>query len=315
MISIAGLNKKLKQIPVTLRAGLLILLGVFLLGLSDNLVLLINDETGIWQFHAIRSLITAILIVGIVVIFKYDITPKKPLFVILRSLLLGGAMICYFGGLSFLSVAEAGAGLFSSPIFVLIFSVIIYKIRIGIFRILAVIIGSFGVYFLLELNFTEIRFMQIIPLLAGIFYALAALSTRHHCGEESALGLTLGYLAAIGIIGAIVATIFWYYPLSSQNISDMHYFLQGWRPINIRFLTWIAFQAVLTVMALTLMTRAYQMVDTSILAVYEYGFLIFAAFWGWLLWSTILGLTEILGIILIMAAGIIIIVRSSGTSS
>ncbi len=315
MNSIDGLNNKLKQIPVTLRAGLLILLGVFLLGLSDNLVLLINDETGIWQFHAIRSSITAIIIVGTAVIFKYDIRPKKPQFVILRSLLLSGAMICYFGGLSFLSVAEAGAGLFSSPIFVLIFSVIIYRIQIGAFRILAVIIGSLGVYFLLELNLTEIRLLQVIPLLAGVFYALAALSTRHHCVEESALGLTFGYLVAIGIIGAIVATMFWFYPSSSQNIYDMHYFLQGWRPVSIRFLMWIAFQAVLTVMALALMTRAYQMVDTSILAVYEYGFLIFAAFWGWVLWSTVLGLNEILGIILIMAAGIIIIVRSVHTIS
>ena len=68
-------------------------------------------------------------------------------------------------------------------------------------------------------------------------------------------------------------------------------------------------------MALALMTRAYQMADTSILAVYEYGFLIFAAFWGWVLWSTILGIGVILGIILIMAAGIIIIVRSARTNS
>ena len=177
------------------------------------------------------------------------------------------------------------------------------------------IIGSLGVYFLLQPDLTEIHLFQIIPLLAGIFYAFSALSTRHYCSEESALGLTLGYLVAIGIIGAIVATIFWFYPSSHQNNPDMHNFLQGWRPINIRFLTWIAFQAVLTVLALALITRAYQIVDTSILAVYEYGFLIFAAFWGWVLWSTFLGLTEILGIILIMAAGIIIIIRSARTNS
>ena len=315
-MNLAGeFNKKLKQFPVSLRAGLLVLLGVFLLGLSDNLVLFVNDETGIWQFHAIRSSFTVILIVSLAVIFRQDIRPKKPLFVIFRSLLLSGAMICYFGGLSFLSVAEAGAGLFSSPIFVLIFSVLIYGVRIGIFRILAVIIGSLGVYFLLQPDLTEFHLLQIIPILAGIFYALAALSTRHYCSDESALGLTLGYLVAIGIIGAITATIFWFYPSSHQNISEMYYFLQGWRSVNIQFLAWIAIQAGLTVMALALMTRAYQMVDTSILAVYEYGFLIFAAFWGWVLWSTILGIGEILGIILIMAAGIIIIVRSARTNS
>ena len=106
------LNIKFKKFPVSLRAGMLILLGVFLLGLSDNLVLLINNETGIWQFHAIRSLITSILIAGIAIIFRHDVRPKKPMLVMLRSLLLSAAMICYFGSLYFLSVAEAGAGLF-----------------------------------------------------------------------------------------------------------------------------------------------------------------------------------------------------------
>ncbi len=315
MSFISVLIIKSEQIPVSLRAGLLILSGVFLLGLSDNLVLLINDETGIWQFHAIRSLITSILIFGIAVLFGHDVRPKNLLPVVIRSLFLSGAMICYFGGLSFLSVAEAGAGLFLSPIFVLIFSVIIFKIRIGVFRILAVLIGSLGVFILLEPDLTEIHLLQIIPLLAGVFYAMAALYTRHYCREESALGLTLSYLIAIGVIGAFVATIFWFIPAIHQNSSEMYIFFQGWKTVNIRFLIWITFQAVLTVTALALITRAYQMVDTSILAVYEYGFLIFAAFWGWLLWSTVLGSSEITGIVLIMAAGIIIIVRSARTNS
>ena len=73
--------------------------------------------------------------------------------------------------------------------------------------------------------------------------------------------------------------------------------------------------AVHTLVALAFLTMAYQQVDASFLAVYEYGFLIFAAFWGWVLWSTVLGLSEITGIILIAAAGIIIIVRTPRTIS
>ena len=53
------------------------------------------------------------------------------------------------------------------------------------------------------------------------------------------------------------------------------------------------------------------MTDTSILAVYEYGFLVFAALWGWVLWSTVLGLSEVIGITFIIVAGIIIITRSA----
>ena len=310
MNSLSVFKGKLNQLPVSVRAGTFILIGVFLLGLSDNLVLFINDETGIWQFHAIRSFITTLLIIGLVIIFRYDIRPKKPLFVLLRSIFLSAAMICYFGGLSFLSVAEAGAGLFSSPIFVLIFSVIIFKIRIGIFRILAVILGSIGVYVLLKPDLSEFNLLQIIPVFGGMFYAMAVLSTRYFCSEESAIGLTLAYLCAIGIIGAIVATTLSLFPTVQKNPSVMFY-LEGWRPVSIKFLVWITLQAILTIVALALMTKAYQMTDTSILAVYEYGFLVFAALWGWVLWSTVLGLSEVIGITFIIVAGIIIITRSA----
>ena len=95
-------KSNLNQLPVSVKAGSFILIGVFLLGLSDNLVLFINDETGIWQFHAIRSAVTTLFIIGLVSIFRYNIIPKKPLFVFLRSIFLSAAMICYFGGLSFL---------------------------------------------------------------------------------------------------------------------------------------------------------------------------------------------------------------------
>ena len=311
MNSLFVFKRKLNRLPVSVRAGIFILIGVFLLGLSDNLVLIINNETGIWQFHAIRSVIMTLLIIGSVIIFRYDIRPKKPLFVLLRSIFLSAAMICYFGGLSFLSVAEAGAGLFSSPIFVLIFSGVIFRIRIGIFRILAVILGSIGVYVLLKPDFSEFNLLQIIPVLGGMFYAMAVLSTRHFCSEESAIGLTLSYLCAIGIIGAIVATTLSLFPTIQKNPSEMVYFLEGWRQVSIKFLVWIAIQAILTVVALAFMTKAYQMTDTSILAVYEYGFLVFAALWGWVLWSTVLGLREVIGITFIIVAGIIIITRSA----
>ena len=43
----------------------------------------------------------------------------------------------------------------------------------------------------------------------------------------------------------------------------------------------------------------------------EYGFLVFAALWGWVLWSTVLGLSEVIGITFIIVAGIIIITRSA----
>ncbi len=101
MTFLARLHNQITLLPDSLRAGLLVLSGVFLLGLSDNLVLIVTDQSGIWQFHAIRSLVTALIIISFAKMIGHDLRPKKPLFVLMRSVFLSGAMICYFGGFLF----------------------------------------------------------------------------------------------------------------------------------------------------------------------------------------------------------------------
>ena len=56
-------------------------------------------------------------------------------------------MIMYFGALSVIPIAEAGAGLFTAPIFVLIISSFYFKVKIGIWRILAVVNWILQVYY------------------------------------------------------------------------------------------------------------------------------------------------------------------------
>ena len=309
------IKRPFRLLPSPVQAGILVLSAVFLLGLSDNLVLLISDQSSIWQFHAIRSLMTAFIILVFAKSIGHDLKPKRPLFVLLRSLFLSCAILSYFGALSFLSVAEAGAGLFSSPLFVLIFSVIIFGIRVGFFRILAVMIGSVGVYILLQPDLSHFNLLQILPILSGMFYAMAALSTRQFCRDESVLSLTLAFLSIIGIVGAVMASILWFFPELANTSPDMTYFLTGWEPVGLSFLFWIAIQAILSVVALAMLAKAYQLEEASFLAVYEYGFLIFAAFWGWVLWSTVLGVSQIMGIFLIMVAGIIIIIRTARSTA
>ena len=64
MTFLARLHNQITLLPDSLRAGVLVLSGVFLLGLSDNLVLIVTDQSGIWQFHAIRSLVTAVIVIS-----------------------------------------------------------------------------------------------------------------------------------------------------------------------------------------------------------------------------------------------------------
>lgn len=283
-----------------------VIFGVFLLSLSDNLYFFVDGEVGIWQYHFIRSSMIVCLLVIAAKIFNISLFPKKYWRVFLRSLFNTMAIFCHFGGLSFLSVAEAGAGLFTAPIFVLILSWFFFSEKFELFRFLAVVVGTLGVVILLQPDFSDFNLLLLFPILAGFFYGLATSITKRWCDRESTLCLTACYYLCFGLVGLIMTTIFHIFLENLNNIGISRYFFVGWKPVDITFLTWLFIQAFINVTAIALIIYAYQKIEASILSVYEYFFLIFAAFWGWILWSQTLGIFEWAGILLITLAGIII---------
>ena len=74
------------------------------------------------------------------------------------------------------------------------------------------------------------------------------------------------------------------------------------------FWLWILLIAVGASVALSLMTKAYQLAETSYLAIYEYAYLISVGLFGWIFWGIIPGIMSIIGIILIVFAGVLIVI-------
>ncbi|MEL0207008.1 MAG: EamA family transporter, partial [Alphaproteobacteria bacterium] len=65
-------------------------------------------------------------------------------------------------------------------------------------------------------------------------------------------------------------------------------------------------------MALSMMTRAYQIAQTSYAAIYEYAYLISVGFFSWAFWGVVPGALSIAGIILIIFAGALIVQAQQG---
>ena len=86
----------------------------------DNYVRVLAEEGSLWQFHAMRSALSLVIMWALALLFSKSLRPKNIRAVALRSLLHGGAIMIYFGALAFLPVAQVAAGLFTAPIFVLL---------------------------------------------------------------------------------------------------------------------------------------------------------------------------------------------------
>ena len=87
------------------QAAGLVLGAVFLLALQDGLIKLVNPEVSLWQFQALRSSLNLALLFFLsrVIWGTAPPRPKRLWAVALRSMLLVGAMITFFGGVPFLT--------------------------------------------------------------------------------------------------------------------------------------------------------------------------------------------------------------------
>ena len=90
------------------------------------------------------------------------------------------------------------------------------------------------------------------------------------------------------------------------------FFGTGWQPMTARAMWWILAQAVFSLIGVGLITRAYQLAEASFVAVFEYSFLISAGVWAYVLWGDLPDAIALIGIGCVIAAGVVIILRSSG---
>ena len=289
-----------------IKGGIFITFGMLLLAIGDNYIRYTTETIGLWQFHLTRSLIAIpILIIALNKKVK-GILPQnfKPVF--MRTLFMVSAMLIYFGSLAFLPISYVAAGLFTSPLFVIIFSIFFLKEQIYISRVFAVFIGSFGVVLVLNLKFHDFSILNLFPVLAGALYAWASIITRQRCRDEDPRSLMFMFFCGIGLVSFAILLlieinqIFALHPISSNFLTI------PLTALNLQVSAIIFMHAVVSVIGGVLITLGYQKGRTSFVAVFEYSFLFFVTFWGYIFFSDYLSVFMLLGMLLIASSGLVI---------
>ena len=286
-------------------AAALVVTAMVILGLTDNLVVLVASDAGLWQFHLVRALFGLPVILIAASISGASLRPVRMSAVVLRSLLVSLSMFFYFGALAFVSVAESAAGLFTAPIWVLLITFLVYGDRVGMFHILVVAVGFSGVMLVLQPDLANLSVAILLPLAGGIFYALGAIVTRRYCSDENALTLLVGFFLSLvswGVLGCVVLAI--WQPVVPEGPDG--FLLRGWSNVSPQWYGWIAVQALGAVIGVGLIFRAYLLAEPSFVSVFEYAMLVTGAFWGWMLWGQVMNGTAFVGGAMIIFAGIIL---------
>ncbi|MEM0948011.1 MAG: DMT family transporter [Pseudomonadota bacterium] len=295
-------------------AAVSVLVAMAVIGFIDNFVIVIAQDGGLWQFHATRTLMALPCLFVLSVLGLGAIRPNRFWAVAGRSFFVSASMILYFGSLAFLPISEVAAGLFTAPIWVLVLSVAALGHKIGPVRITAALLGFAGVLFVLRPDSGSATFASLVPVAAGLLYALGALATREWCAGESTLSMMTGMFAAMGLWGlagvAVLTVLVPEVPAGSDG-----FILRGLVAPSGSFLFWTLVQAAGSIVALWFLVKGYQLGEASYSAVFEYSLLIFVALWAYILRAETLDGWALTGTALIILSGAVIALRGQAETA
>jgi drug/metabolite transporter (DMT)-like permease len=289
----------------------LIVVSELLLSGADAIVKAVSADYSLWQIYAARSAFSVPILLALLLLggLARWIEIARP-WVVTRSLLLVGMWVAYYAALPLTDLSAAATALYTTPLFIACFSSLLAKEAVGRRGWIGIALGFLGVLLILRPGTDDFSAWTLLPILAAIFYALAAIVTRTRCRSESPLALALALhlcLLMTGIIGTVVIAVI-------EPLSPDRFLLGEWTPMQTR--DWVLMAGLGTVMVAVAVgvAKAYQSGSPAIVGTFDYAYLVFAAFWGALFFSETLDMLSVVGIVLIVVGGILVVRRKARMS-
>jgi drug/metabolite transporter (DMT)-like permease len=229
--------------------------------------------------------------------------------VMLRGLLLLLSYTCYYLSIAAMPLATAVALFFSSPLFIVGLAGPVLGERVGAVRWLTILAGFGGVLIVSRPDSAAIDPRALLSLGAAVFYALAQLMTRRLGPGERASIMTLiqnvVYLAAALAMGAIAGRG----GLASSSDASLQFLLRAWVSPAPLDLALMAATGLIAAGASWLLTQGYRIAPVNDVAPFEYSTVPWATLCGLLLWGEVPRPSTLIGILIIIGAGVYLLRR------
>ena len=282
------------------------------MSIQDALFKYFSADLSLWQVFTLRGLfaLPLLFIVALVQGQQRKIWSsalrKWPL---LRSLFMTLQFIAFYSAIPFLSLSAVAAGIYTGPVFVTLLSAYAIGEPVGARGWIAIAIGFTGVLVILQPGTDAFTFWTVLPVLGGFFYALTNVTTRSKCQTVPVAALSLSLNLALLLTGAVLSCVMLFWQPASELVSSFPYLFGGWSAVGTSEWIVIALLAVLVVAIGMGLADAYQSAPPSIVATFDYSYLIFVAIWDYLVFSTAPNGTTVFGMLLIITAGLLVIRR------
>ncbi len=217
----------------------------------------------------------------------------RPKLALVRGLAVATAQLCFYTALGLMELATISALAQTNAMFVVLLSVLMFREKVGPWRIFALVLGFAGAVWVLRPGTDAFSLVALLPICAAFCYGFSVVSVRFF---DSSVSSALLYLwsSAASVVGGVVLA------LSTTGFSHVP---MGYELLLIFALSMAGGTAVLLLMF------AYRIAAPSILAPFSYVGILTAFTFGWLFFGEAPVDTLFPGVLLIVGAGAVIIWR------
>lgn len=296
-------------------------LGLLAFAIQDSIVKQLTVHYPVLELLSLRS---AVVLLGLTVIIlafgkRAGSTACHGYFCLFRTsrpglLLLRGtfafvAFTAYYLALARMPIADAAAIYMTAPLFVTALSVPFLHEKVGLHRAAAVLIGFLAAIAMIRPGSSVFQQVAVLPLFSAIAYAFIPIINRRVGLSEPAL--IIGFYTIVSYLSLCIVAFFVVHYID-WHVDDQSLFanlVQHWLPMSLTDIGWTALSGVIFIGGLLGLTQSYRLLPVSIVAPFEYSYLVWATILGFLVFSELPGLHSVLGGMVIVLCGCYIAYR------
>jgi S-adenosylmethionine uptake transporter len=285
--------------------------GVFAFTFQD---LIIKDISGTYPAHEIvfiRSFL-ALPVTLLIAWFETGIHRLRTQRLgahLLRGVVFFLAYTLYYLGIAALPLAMAVAISFAAPLFITALAGPLLGEKVGKIRWFAVILGFIGVLIVMKDGLSMLEWAVVLPALSALCYALGQLHGRHISATESASTMSVYVNVMFFVLSGIAGLLVGSGAFAQWSHPSLAFLLRAWIWPTQHDLLLILGCGVAATIGIYCLGQGYRMAEANLAAIFEYTALPWAILWGFLFFSQLPGLSTLMGVGLVIFAGIVIAIR------
>ncbi len=287
--------------------------GLLAFAIQDALIKDMTVTYPVLQLLSIRSVVVLLtigaiaLVVGGVSLLK----TSRPGLLMLRGVFAFFAFTLYYIALAKMPLADSAAIYMTAPLFVTALSVPLLREQVGMHRATAVTIGFIAAIVMIGPGSTIFQAAAILPLFSAMLYAFIPVINRHVGVREHPLTMGVYTMLSYMVLSALTGILI---HMQDWGIAETHLFaniFRHWRPMATGDMIFIVLSGCIFVAGLLGLTQSYRVLPVSIVAPFEYSYLIWATAIGYIAFSEVPQLRTIIGGLVIVACGCYIALREN----